>query len=139
MQQTSSVVRVGIGVFVLRDGKILMGKRKGSHGAATYALPGGHLELGETWEECAAREVMEETGLTLTNIRFVAVTNDIFENEEKHYVTLFMAGDLDNAQNAKLMEPNKCESWDWYAPDNLPKPTFLSLQDLMKQGFPKLF
>ena len=44
--------------------------RLGSHGAGTYALPGGHLEMGESWEACAAREVLEETGLEVSGLRF---------------------------------------------------------------------
>jgi 8-oxo-dGTP diphosphatase len=59
------VVRVGIGVFVWKDGKFLMGKRLGSHGSGTWSIPGGHLEFDETWQQCAVREVLEETGLKI--------------------------------------------------------------------------
>ncbi|SNX85091.1 uncharacterized protein MEPE_03800 [Melanopsichium pennsylvanicum] len=60
------VPRVGVAVFVINEkGHILIGKRTGSHGAGTLALPGGHLELHESFHECAAREVYEETGLVL--------------------------------------------------------------------------
>lgn len=44
-------------------GKILIGKRKGSHGVGRYALPGGHLEAGESWRDCCLRELEEETGI----------------------------------------------------------------------------
>jgi hypothetical protein len=49
---------VGVGVVVVRptDNKIYVGVRKGSHGATKWALPGGHLEWGESWADCAARE-----------------------------------------------------------------------------------
>ncbi|MCA9327773.1 NUDIX domain-containing protein, partial [Candidatus Saccharibacteria bacterium] len=43
--------QVGIGVFIIKDGQILLGRRKGSHGKGEYALPGGHLENGESFEE----------------------------------------------------------------------------------------
>ena len=56
-------VRVGVAAVILRDGRILLGERIGSHGAHTWATPGGHLELGESIEECAKRETFEETGL----------------------------------------------------------------------------
>ncbi|SPO26619.1 uncharacterized protein UTRI_03910_B [Ustilago trichophora] len=60
------VPRVGVAVYVINEkGHVLVGKRTGSHGAGTLALPGGHLELHESFQECAAREVLEETGLIL--------------------------------------------------------------------------
>jgi|GEM_PF-5891666 len=39
-------VRVGVGVFVFKNGEFIMLKRRGSHGADTWSLPGGHLEFG---------------------------------------------------------------------------------------------
>ena len=66
--------------------------RKGSHGAGEYALPGGHLEVGESWEQCALREVLEETGLRLQRARFVFVTNNLVDSGA-HYVTIFMRAD----------------------------------------------
>ncbi|KAK3067338.1 hypothetical protein LTS18_001172, partial [Coniosporium uncinatum] len=83
--------RVGVGVFVLRGNKFIVGKRLGSHGEGTYALPGGHLEYGESFEECAAREVLEETGLDVSELRFLTATNSVFDDVKKHYVTIFMA------------------------------------------------
>lgn len=60
--------RVGVGLFLVDDrGYILIGKRKGSHGAGTLALAGGHLDWLESWENCAARELYEETGIRLSD------------------------------------------------------------------------
>lgn len=83
--------RVGLGVFVLNDkDQFIVGKRKGSHGAGTWALPGGHLEFGETFDECAERETLEETGLKVTELRFLTATNNLMTDDNAHYVTVFM-------------------------------------------------
>lgn len=60
--------RVGVGVIGERADKILLGLRKGSHGAFTWSPPGGHLEFAEAVEECAKRELLEETGLKATSV-----------------------------------------------------------------------
>lgn len=96
MTSAAPEVRVGVGNFVLRslhedpaNPQFLIGQRKGSHGAGTYALPGGHLEFGETPEQCAARETLEETGLKVSKVRFLTATNDILPADNKHYITIF--------------------------------------------------
>ena len=53
--------KVGVGVFVFKDGKTLLGKRKNAHGDGTWNPPGGHLEFNESIEQCAQREVLENT------------------------------------------------------------------------------
>lgn len=128
----SKNVRVGVGVVILRDNKLLLGKRIGAHGAETWATPGGHLELGESIEECAKREVLEETGLEVSNVQHLAFTNDIFSQEDKHYVTLFVVASYDEGE-AEIKEPNKCLEWKWCDLDSLPQPLFLPLVNLLKQ------
>ncbi|MGE5334694.1 MAG: nucleotide triphosphate diphosphatase NUDT15 [Nitrososphaerota archaeon] len=125
---------VGIGVLVVRDGKILLGRRKNAHGAGDWSPPGGHLEFGEAPEEAAAREVLEETGLPLENIRLVGVVNSVFHDEQKHYVTLFMMADCPEG-SPEVREPEKCEAWEWYTWPHLPMPLFMPLKDLLEQGF----
>lgn len=119
---SAAVVRVGVGVLVESTehvGKVLFGKRLGSHGAGTFALPGGHLEIGESWEDCAIREVKEETNLDVINLRFCSVTNSINMggNPLKHYVTIFMRATAVSTTTSPLinMEPHKCEQWEWIA------------------------
>ena len=126
--------KVGIGVFVIKDKKILMGQRINAHGDGTWSLPGGHLEFFETFEDCAKREVMEETGLNIIDVTFATATNDMFKKENKHYITIFVKSK--NSEGvAKVMEPNKCLKWDWFDWANLPKPLFLPLENLIKTDF----
>ena len=125
-------VQVGVGVFVKRKGKILVGKRKGSHGAGSWALPGGHLEPGESFETCCKREVLEETGLSINNISPVVFTNDVFRDEGLHYITLFFEGDYESGE-AIVAEPHHCEEWRWVSLEHIPQPIFLPLRNALKQ------
>lgn len=134
MQQVPRRPRIGVGVIVLRDNRVLLGKRKGAHGSGTWQFPGGHLEWSESIEACAQREVLEETGVAVRNVRHVAFTNDIFGTEGKHYVTLYVVADYGSGI-PKVMEPEKSERWDWFSWDALPTPLFLPIQNLFAQGF----
>ena len=126
--------KVGLGVIVKKHNQILLGKRKGAHGESTWSFPGGHLESGESLEACAIREVKEETGIKIKNLQTGPFTNDIFKQEDKHYVTLFLLADYDSG-NVKIMEPEKCEKWTWFEWNKLPKPLFLPIKNLLKQNF----
>ena len=105
-------VRVGVGCFVINDtkDKFLIGMRTGSHGSNTIALPGGHLEMFETWDECAIREIKEECNLDLDplTMKMMHVSNDMFKDINKHYVTIMMRGTiLESSTELKNMEPHK--------------------------------
>lgn len=124
---------VGIGVFVKRNGRILLGLRKSeSHGGGQWSLPGGHLEHGESFEDCCRREVFEETGLTLGSIEKVGFTNDLFPEAGLHYVTLYFAAV--QATGALVnREPHKCVRWEWFSPDALPRPLFCGIEEVIPQ------
>lgn len=125
---------IGVAVIVVRDERVLLGKRKNAHGAGTWQFPGGHLEYGESIEACARRELLEETGLCAVNLRTGPFTNDFFEDEQKHYVTLFVIADH-AAGEARVMEPDKCCCWDWFRWSELPTPHFLPVANLLAQNF----
>lgn len=129
--------RVGVGVIVAKEGKILLGKRKGFHGRGCYSPPGGNLEFTETVETGATRELNEETGLIPLSIRLGPWTQDVID-EQKHYISLF-AIITEFEGEPRLLEPHKCEGWDWYFWDELPMPLFLPLAFLVKSlGIEKL-
>ncbi|KAK3936402.1 Nudix hydrolase 1 [Diplogelasinospora grovesii] len=107
-------VRVGVAA-IIQDGRdrVLMGIRKGSHGAGHWQFPGGHLEMGETYFQCAERETLEETGLKVHAEKLVTITNDIF-SDTKHYITIFVKCRRgDNEQQPQATEPDKCAAWSW--------------------------
>jgi 8-oxo-dGTP diphosphatase len=117
--------KIGVGVIIVNcEGKILVGKRAGSH-AQYYSIPGGHLELGETFEEAAVKEVKEETSLTILNPKVICVTNNLgtYEKEGKHYISVSLLAD-EFEGTPKALEMHKCQKWFWVDPENLPEPHF---------------
>ena len=114
--------KVGIGILIFKDGKILLGKRKGSNGEGEFAFPGGHLEYMESFKDCAERELAEECGVKVKNIRFQLLAN-VVAYAPKHYVHIGLIADWESGE-PKLLEPAKCELWAWYNIDELPTPMF---------------
>jgi 8-oxo-dGTP diphosphatase len=126
--------KVGVGVIVIKDGRVIMQKRKNRHGNGTWSFPGGHMEAGESFEDCAKREVMEELGIGIANLRQGPFTNDIFTEEDKHYITIFMLAEYGTGE-IRVMEPDVIEEWqlaDW---DDMPDPLFLPIVNLKKTGY----
>lgn len=118
--------RIGIGVMVQNDdGQVLLGLRKSSHGAGEWSFPGGHLEFGETMQEAAKREVMEETGLLVDDISLISVADEMryIKTDGKHYVNV---GFLAKYQGGTpmVMEPEKSGEWCWFDLKNLPENLF---------------
>src|SRR5262249_20584620 len=122
--------QVGLAVIVENDGKVLLLKRKGSHGEGTWAPPGGHLEFGESLEECAVRETLEETGVEISDVRFVAGTNDLFLSGRRHYLTAWVEASYGSG-DAHAAYPDKVAAVTWLAWDALPDQLFLPFENLL--------
>lgn len=110
--------------MITKDGKVLLAKRKNSHGEGEYSFPGGHLEYGELFEACAKRETKEETGINIANIKFQYLAN-IKKYGETHYVHIGLTADWEQG-NPEILEPEKSGPWEWYELNNLPSPIFES-------------
>jgi 8-oxo-dGTP diphosphatase len=125
---------VGIALIIRRGDSVLLGKRLSQHGFGKWSCPGGHLELWESFEDCAKRECLEECGLVITKTNFLAVENTFFKEEGKHYVVIFLVADFEGGMVSNI-EPDKCSSWHWIKKENLPYLEMLpGLHQLLNRG-----
>lgn len=135
--------KAGVSIIIVdkRD-RVLVGKRKGSHGAGLLSIPGGHLEFGETIATCCDRELTEEIGNNFNgNYTKLSYSEDFFQHNDvlKHYVTLYLVvRDVDSETfEVKNMEPNKCEGWEWIHYSKLPEQMFCDTHQQIKNLFTK--
>ena len=111
--------RVGVGAVVIRDGGVLLIKRGIPPSEGLWAIPGGMLELGETLQEGAEREIFEETGIRIRAGEPVH-TFDFFEKDADgrirfHFVIVDMEADYisgepkgaDDALEARWLTPQE--------------------------------
>lgn len=96
------------------DGHIVLIQRSNEPFAGSWALPGGFVEIGESVESAAKREVEEETGLTVELVRLVGVYSRPDRDPRGHnvsvaYLARRVSGDLTagtDASEAALLDPN---------------------------------
>ena len=112
---------VGVGVVLVREGRVFLARRQGAHGEETWASAGGHLEWGESLEECARREALEELGVTVGGLQFLCISNIIAY--DRHYVDVEFLGDIGD-QEPQLAEPEAFSEFGWFPLDDLPEPLF---------------
>jgi 8-oxo-dGTP diphosphatase len=132
-EKQKSSANVGVSVMVRSGKSLLLEKRAHVHGAGTWGPPSGHINFGETPEATAQRETSEETGVEITDLKFLGVTNDVFEAEQRHYITLwfeatYMAGE------AQVRAPEEISEVGWFPQDALPQPLFLPLQHFVEEN-----
>ncbi|MEY2549765.1 MAG: 8-oxo-dGTP diphosphatase [Verrucomicrobiota bacterium] len=118
---------VGIGCIVIRNGQLLLVRNQ----RGFWSTPGGHLDFGESPDVCAARETLEETGVSVTNVEFVAITNDVLADVGKHYVTVWMRGDADGV-STQIGDTAEIIELGWFSPHELPSPLHLYFQNLLE-------
>ena len=123
--------RIGVGCIVRRGPHVLLVRRQGAHGDGTWSTPGGNLDFGEDPSGCATREVSEETGVEVVSPRFVGLTNDVFEVEKKHYVTLWFEAEH-RCGEPRVVAADELTEVGWFDEEALPSPLFLPLQNLLE-------
>jgi 8-oxo-dGTP diphosphatase len=126
--------KVGTSIWVRKGNTVLLGKRRNSLGEGTWASPGGHLEMFEEFEDHVRREIKEETGLEIANVRLVTAINSLSEGRGEHYVVLEFVADW-AAGEPGILEPEKCEAWDWFEWDKLPEPLFSPTRIFVENGY----
>ena len=137
-------IGVGVGVMILKDSKLLLGKRHEDpgmatsllKGAGTWTMPGGKLDFGESFEEGAKRETLEETGLTINKLNVMCVNNDKIETA--HFVTIGLLCE-DFSGEPKVMEPDKITEWRWFDLDKLPNPLYFPSARILENYLKKQF
>jgi len=135
---------VGIGVMILKNGKVLLGKRHQDsdkadselHGEGTWTMPGGKLHYQESFEQGAIREVEEETGIKLKKVKIICINND--KNEYAHFVTIGSVSE-DFEGEPKVMEPDEITEWNWFELNKLPSPIFLPSEKILENYKKGLF
>lgn len=127
----TGITKVGIGVLVIKNATILLGKRKGSHGAEEWGLPGGSLEYGESFAGTAKREMLEEIGPQVRTTFPVPISViNLTEYMPKHYIDIGMACVWISGE-PEVMEPDKCEEWKWFSIHELPTPLFATVPKII--------
>lgn len=109
---------IGINNILVKDGKVLLGKRLKKAGYGQWGFPGGHLEEGESLIAAAKRELFEETNLIGEKFEFANIINT--PQPEHHYLQINFAvvqwsGVFQNK------EPDICEQWEWFDLKSLPE------------------
>ena len=124
---------VGVGVVFVRQGRVFLAKRRGAHGEDTWASAGGHLEFGETLEDCVRREAMEELGVTVGDLRVLCLSNIVAY--DRHYVDVEFLGDIGDQEPVPTTSDGSFGDYGWYPLSSPPQPLFepmrLALQSLI--------
>lgn len=118
-------------VVAIRNGDKLLMSRYARGTYRRYALIAGYVEVGETFEECVRREVMEEVGLKVKNIRYYKSQPWSFSDS----VMIGFTADLDGDDTIRLEEDELAEAG-WFSRDEIVEyPPYISVGHEMMKAF----
>jgi len=127
---------LGVFVIVVEQDKVLLGKRKNSYRSGYFGCPGGRLELTESLEDCAKRELEEECGVKAESLKYLGVVRDL--QSDYNFIHF---GFVCTAWNGGITvaEPDKCEGWEFFNTDQIHSNTLPAHKagiKLLKSNFP---
>lgn len=111
---------IGVCVIVLDNTKksVLLGRRINAYKSGMFGLPGGRVNLSEPLAKCARRELFEEAGLQVKSLKYIGVVREL-QNTYNFIHFVYLCEKFEGKLETK--EPHKCEKWEWYSLDALPK------------------
>lgn len=112
--------RSGCGVAIVRDGQILLLKRRREPEAGYWGIPGGKVEWMERLEDAVRREGLEETGLVLGELELLCVVDHFEPALQQHWISpVYLAAETTG--EPELREPEKHAGLAWFPLDRLPE------------------
>lgn len=122
-----------IGVYIVKDGKILLFLRHSEHAGGTWCPPGGHIEYGESFLEAGSREAKEESGIDIKDLVVMGVTSDVYPSEKRHYITVHTKP-VSYDGEPSIMEPDKFDAMQWFDLAHLPENLFPANKHFLAQN-----
>jgi 8-oxo-dGTP diphosphatase len=117
-------------VILVRDGKVLMGERKSGY----WGFGGGKYEACDhSIEQCASREIREEMGVEIKNLKLKKLQHIFIEEQGKQFVSAIITAETD--QEPRAVDPDKNKNWTWFSWSKLPTPLFAPNIALVEEGF----
>ncbi|HVQ43935.1 MAG TPA: NUDIX domain-containing protein [Candidatus Saccharimonadia bacterium] len=124
-------IGVAAGAMIFNhNGELFLAKRsqnvKNERGC--WETPGGGVEFGETLEEAARREILEEYGVEIEIVDTFPAVDHLIPAEGQHWVAVTFLATLKPDREPRIMEPEKCDEIGWFALDALPTPLSIITQ-----------
>jgi 8-oxo-dGTP diphosphatase len=110
--------KISVGILIFKGDNILFGRAKNKEGKTRYILPVGHLEYMESFTDCAKREIAEECGIEIEDIKLQFVSNT--DNyKPKHYVHIGLIAKWKSGE-PEVLESGGIEEWEWISRNDIP-------------------
>ena len=129
MKPGKDYIGVGCGAFIVNEyHELLLQLRNKEPEKGYWCIPGGKLEMFETFEEAVKREIKEETGVDIEVLAELGICDHIIKDENSHWVSPSYLCKIIKGE-PKIMEPTKHVDMKWFPLDNLPENITITTQN----------